>query len=76
MVNSLNTRAYCPDMKSMKIDNLLQAMAENYLPENGELKIKYIGLQSGENLHEKVMEEGPYSNECDQYTIEEIKKLI
>ena len=44
---------------------------------NGQtIKIKEIGLQPGENLHEKVMEEGPYSNECEQFTIEEIKELI
>ena len=41
-----------------------------------EIELKYTGLQPGENLHEKVMEEGPYSNECKQYTVEEIKELI
>ena len=76
MKNSTNTKPYCPDMKSMRIDNLLEAMSQKYLPKNGKLLIKYIGLQPGENLHEKVMEEGPYSNGCEQYTIEEIKRLI
>jgi FlaA1/EpsC-like NDP-sugar epimerase len=76
MKNSTNTKPYCPNMKSMRIDYLLQAMSQKYLPVDGKLQIKYIGLQPGENLHEKVMEEGPYSNECAQYTIEEIKKLI
>jgi len=76
MKNSTNTKPYCPNMKSMRIDYLLQAMSQKYLPGDGKLQIKYIGLQPGENLHEKVMEEGPYSNECAQYTIEEIKKLI
>ena len=76
MLNSTNTKAYCPNMKSMKIDDLLKAMAEKYLPKDKELKIKYIGLQPGENLHEKVMEEGPYSNEVDNFTVKEIKELI
>lgn len=76
MKNAVNTKAYCPDMKSMTINDLLTAMSHKYLPKGMELKIKSIGLQPGENLHEKVMEEGPYSNECDKYTIEEIKELI
>ena len=76
MQNSSNTKAYCPDMKSMKIFDMLEAMSQKYLPENGTLKIKTIGLQPGENLHEKVMEEGPYSNEVEHFTIDEIKELI
>jgi len=55
---------------------MLEAMSQKYLPKNGSLKIKTIGLQPGENLHEKVMEEGPYSNEVDNFTIQEIKDLI
>ena len=55
---------------------MLEAMSQKYLPENGTLKIKTIGLQPGENLHEKVMEEGPYSNEVEHFTIDEIKELI
>ena len=63
-------------MKSMRIDNLLKAMAQKYLPQDEELKIKEIGLQPGENLHEKILEQGPYSNEVEEFTIEEIKELI
>jgi len=76
MQNAVDTKAYCPHMRSMSIGDLLTAMAEKYLPDGHDLQIKTIGLQSGENLHEKVMEEGPYSNECERYTIEEIKELI
>lgn len=66
---------YCPDMKSMSIDNLLQAMIEKY--GNGkDVPVKVIGLQQGENLHEKVMDQGPYSNEVEQFTKDEIKNLI
>ncbi len=74
--NAKDTTPYCPDMKSMKIDDMLRAMANKYLPEGGELKIKTIGLQKGENLHEKILEEGPYSNEVELYSISEIEELV
>mgnify|MGYP001262517954 CR=1 FL=1 len=76
MKNATTSHFHFPNMKAMRIDNLLQAMAEKYLPANLELKIKVIGLQAGENLHEKILEEGPYSNEVEEFTIEEIKVLI
>jgi len=76
MYEAIDTKPYCPDMKSMKINDLLQAMAKKYLPPNCELKIKEIGLQSGENLHEKILENGKYSNEVERFTIEEILELI
>ena len=76
MANAIDCKPYCPEMKSMTINDLLNAMAKNYLPKGKELKIKSIGLQPGENLHEKVMEEGPYSNEVDRFTIDEIGKMI
>jgi UDP-N-acetylglucosamine 4,6-dehydratase/UDP-glucose 4-epimerase len=75
MHNAKDTRPYCPSMKSMSIQNLLQAMIEKY--GNGrEIPVRIIGLQPGENLHEKVLEEGPYSNEVEEFTIDEIKELI
>ena len=76
MKNATDTKAYCPEMKSMSINDLLTAMAKKYLPSDKELDIKYIGLQPGENLHEKVMEEGPYSNEVERFTIDEIIKMV
>ncbi len=75
MKNAVDAKPYCPSMKSMSIKSLLQAMIEKY--GNGtKIPVKVIGLQPGENLHEKVLEQGPYSNEVEQFTIEEIKKLI
>jgi len=74
--NSTDTTPYCPNMKSMKIEDMLRAMANKYLPEGGELKIKTIGLQKGENLHEKILEQGPYSNEVELYTVSEIEELV
>ena len=63
-------------MKSMSINNLLKAMAQKYLPEGEELKIKYIGLQPGENMHEIITEEGFSSEHAERFTIEEILELI
>jgi UDP-N-acetylglucosamine 4,6-dehydratase/UDP-glucose 4-epimerase len=75
MENATDSTPHCPSMKSMSIKNLLQAMVDKY--SNGQpIPIKVIGLQPGENMHEKVLEQGPYSNEVDQFTIEEIKQLI
>jgi UDP-N-acetylglucosamine 4,6-dehydratase/UDP-glucose 4-epimerase len=75
MNNAENAESYCPKMKSMSIKNLLQAMIEKYSGGKS-ISVKVIGLQPGENLHEKVLTEGPYSNEVEEFTIEEIKELI
>jgi len=73
--NAVDSTPYCPAMKSMSIENLLEAMIQKY--SNGKsINVNIIGLQPGENLHEKVLEEGPYSNEVEQFTIEEIKYII
>ena len=40
------------------------------------IKIITIGLQPGENMHEKILKEGPYSNEVAQYTIDEIVEMV
>ena len=74
--NAEDSKPYVPGMKAMSIENLLEAMVQKYLPEGKEKSIKVIGLQPGENLHEKILEQGPASNEVEQYTIEEIKELI
>lgn len=71
-----DSKPYVPEMKSMSVKDLLTAMANNYLPEGGELKIKEIGLQPGENMHEKILVDGKYSNEVDRFTIEEIMEMI
>ena len=76
MRDATDCEIHFPSMKSMSIENLLKAMAEKYLPSGEELKIKSIGLQPGENLHERILEEGPDSNEVEVFTIDEIKELI
>lgn len=73
--NATDSTPYCPEMKSMSIEHLLRAMIEKY--SNGaDIQVNVIGLQKGENLHEKVLDNGPFSNEADQFTVEEIKDLI
>jgi FlaA1/EpsC-like NDP-sugar epimerase len=74
--NCNDTTPYVPDMKSMSIENLLEAMYQKYGKENQEKQINIIGLQPGENYHEKILENGPYSSEVEQFSISEIKELI
>ena len=76
MENATTSHFHFPSMKSMSMGDLLDAMAEKYLPEGKELNVKTIGLQIGENLHEKISEDGLYSNEAEQFTTDEIKELI
>jgi len=74
--NAEDTSPYVPSMKAMSIENLLDAMYHKYLPEGGTKKIKEIGLQPGENLHEKILEDGEDSSQAEQYTVEDIIPLI
>lgn len=76
MDNAIDSSPYCPEMKSMSIKNLLLAMAAKYLPAGSTLQIKQIGLQPGENMHEKILETGKFSSEVSQFTIDEITHLI
>ena len=74
--NAEDSKPYVPSMKAMSIENLLEAMYQKYLPEGCEKKIKVIGLQPGENLHEKILEDGLDSSQVEQYSVEEIIPLI
>ena len=75
MNNATDSTPYCPIMKSMRIDDLLQAMIQKY--SNGQaISVKIIGLQPGENMHERVLEDGPFSNEVEHFTIDEILPMI
>ena len=76
MENATDCTPYIVDMKSIRVGDLLTAMSQKYLPEGAELKIKEIGLQPGENLHEKISEDGYSSADAETFTIEEIKKII
>ena len=67
---------YVPEMKSMSIGDLLEAMSVKYLPTGKQLKTKIIGLQPGENMHERILEGGISSNNAEKFTVEEILRLI
>ena len=73
---SESAEPYVPEMKSMRMGDLLTAMAKKYLPEGESLRVKEIGLQPGENFHEKVHIDGKNSSEAEKFTIEEIMELI
>ena len=75
--NAIDASPYVPEMKAMSIGDVLEAMIQKYAPKNGQLpEVKIIGLQPGENLHEKILENGKYSNEVERYTVEEIIELV
>ncbi len=74
--NAKNSKPYFEDMKSASIGNLLKAMTNKYAPKNCKLSIKKIGLSPNENLHEKISEDGPYTNEIEQYTVKELEEMI
>jgi UDP-N-acetylglucosamine 4,6-dehydratase/UDP-glucose 4-epimerase len=71
--NATSCEPYCPNMKAMSVGDLLAAMIRKY-GKAGEIKI--IGLQDGENLHEKITKDGLSSKDAEQFTIEEIIELI
>jgi UDP-N-acetylglucosamine 4,6-dehydratase/UDP-glucose 4-epimerase len=75
-LDSDSSKPFIPNIKSMSIGNLLLAMITKYSPKESNINIIKIGLQKGENKHEKMSENGPYSNEIEQYNIEEIIKKI
>lgn len=75
-INSLDSRPYIPTMKSMRLDNLLSAMLIKYSSDSSNINVITSTLREGENSHEKLDEAGPYSNEVEQYTVEEILRII
>ena len=74
--NSTDSTPYFENIKSTSMGNLLEAMSNKYLPMGSELSVKEIGLQPNENLHERIVEGGSYTNEIEQYTIEELEEMI
>ena len=73
--NATDATPYVPEMKSMSMGSLLQAMTKKY--SNGQkIDIVETGLQPSENLHEIIVEGQPDSGEAEKYTIEEIKDMI
>lgn len=73
--NACDSKPWVPDMKSMKMGDLLDAMILKY--SNGKnISISEIGLQQGENKHEKIFSDGLSSEDAEKFSIEEITKLI
>ncbi len=74
--NGVSSKPYLPEMKGIKLGDLAKCMISRY----GKSNYKYANVSSklklGENLHEKILENGPYSNEVEQYTQDEIMKMI
>jgi UDP-N-acetylglucosamine 4,6-dehydratase/5-epimerase len=79
-----DSNPYCPEMKSMGMGDLLDAMIKKYDQRRwAALSDKFppytintTGLQPGENKHEKITEDGISSEHADKWTIEEIMELI
>ena len=74
--NAKDSSPYCPSMKSIRMYDLLEALVNKYGRHGTTIPVEEIGLQPGENLHEKILENGPYSNEVEQFTTEEIMGMI
>jgi UDP-N-acetylglucosamine 4,6-dehydratase/UDP-glucose 4-epimerase len=73
---STDSTPYFENMKSTSMGNLLDAMSNKYLKNGQELSVKQIGLQPNENLHERIVENGPYTSEIEQYTVEELEDMV
>lgn len=73
---AMDSKPFCPTMKGVVLDDLVEAMYLKYSNIGSIRKIKVIGLQAGENKHEKILEDGPYSNEVVMMTIKEILNII
>jgi UDP-N-acetylglucosamine 4,6-dehydratase/5-epimerase len=74
--HATSTEPYLPEMKTMSLGDILDAMVKKYLPKDKVLKVKEIGLQKGENLHERLIMDGPLSSEFKRFTIDEIYSII
>jgi len=75
LANADSPVPYCPEMKSIRLGDLLDVMIEKYA--NGkDIIINQIGLGKSENMHEKILDDGPYSNETETYTRDEIYEII
>ena len=67
---------YVPQIKSFRMGDLLECLEEKYSSDRYVSKIKKIGLQPGENKHEKLSKDGLNSDEVDRFTKKEIMRLI
>lgn len=71
--NAKDSTPYCPEMKSMRMGDLLEAMQVKH---GRAVQVNEIGLQPGENKHELIVAGGKSSNEVRHYTVSEITEMI
>lgn len=74
--NAADSTPHITPMKSIRAGDLLNAVIAKYNKDYDQLKIKVIGLQKGENMHEVVADGLPDSSEATKYTDEEIIAVI
>lgn len=70
--NAPDAKPWVPKMKAISMGNALKACQRKW---GDASKVRIIGLQEGENLHE-TMGGGVFSNEVEQYTVEEFEKFL
>ena len=75
MLKADDASPYVPEMKSMRMGDLLDAMIQKYSKDK-DIKPKVIGLGKGENVHEKILADGLSSEDTEKFTVEEITELI
>ena len=72
LVNATDATPYIPkNMKSIRIGDIAEAVMRKY----GRGPIEIIGNRGGENTHE-TLDGKVFSNEVEQFTVDEIMKLI
>lgn len=75
LANATDPTPYIPTMKSSSLRTLLSAMIRKYNADYDFDKIRVIGLQPGENMHE-TMDGKVFSDEIDRYTVDELLALV
>jgi FlaA1/EpsC-like NDP-sugar epimerase len=71
-----DSKPYITQMKSIRMEDLMNAMFKKYLPDTAIPIREVIGLQQGENMHEIIVEGGQTSEEAEKFTMEEIMEMI
>jgi FlaA1/EpsC-like NDP-sugar epimerase len=72
----VDSKPHYKRMKSASMGNLLTSMLNKYSPKDCKSTINEIGLQSGENMHEKISEDLVSSDKVEQYTLKELGEII
>lgn len=75
LIDLIHKDTYNLNCSAVSLKVLLQAMVDKYSID-GIIDIVEIGLREGENLHEKIISNGPYSNEIKLLSVEEVKDMV